>query len=696
ELTALCTSLQRQHTELVSKFVAQELEINKLKAKIKLLEDKYRGVTEQSRDDAPIKGRRLDEREEAAKRVIFVGNKMHKAFPLPGESSHWQYKFPLPVEGVPTARRMEIPLPGVCTAMMKKLPQREFYTSALRNQAGWKVKHFKGMTLKEIKEKFDPVWKQIQDFIPIGSKEEAERFKRKEKVKEMMQLVPVEEVYVEALQVKHPIIDWKVHTEGQRSYWKIIRLGGSSVSYQFFVDMLKHFDREDLNQLWGLVKETLSIRPATSDKEMELWLEHQVQERIVRNKMHKAFPLPVKTSHCQKKFPLLVKKVPPAEEKRCHCCEVSTATKVKESNYNCNIMYKDSLSYKGSPLVIVEIIESSENLEISCIHSFKIIMANVIPPDHVDDLPVVESNQPDAISVIPEPILVDENEDPEEEEFEEEEEPQEEEDMDIDDEEDENEPKLTFPYKEADPFNSPPPASDSEPEDVIEVEDTVEPEDETTPASVHETTHALVKKKGKAKDEYYVKLILELDNEVRSSIGEGAAAMENLVRKLGNAKERAECKKLKKELKEAWGFLFEERPNEAINVPVEDEESPSFKPRGSPQSVDAAIAVERARQANAGNNASGSGKSRGQVTAPVVRECTFVGFMKCNPNNLCGTEGAIELRRWFKKTEITFEKSEYVEDKKVMFAAATLRGPALTWWNSKVVTLGLDFANQMG
>nr|GEX83757.1 putative ribonuclease H-like domain-containing protein [Tanacetum cinerariifolium] len=51
-----------------------------------------------------------------------VGNKMHKAFPLPGESSHWQYKFPLVVDGVPTTRRMEIPLPGVCTAMMKKLP----------------------------------------------------------------------------------------------------------------------------------------------------------------------------------------------------------------------------------------------------------------------------------------------------------------------------------------------------------------------------------------------------------------------------------------------------------------------------------------------------------------------------------------------------------------------------------------------
>nr|GFB80144.1 hypothetical protein [Tanacetum cinerariifolium] len=32
-------------------------------------------------------------------------------------------------------------------------------------------------------------------------------------------------------------------------------------------------DREDLNQLWSLVKETLSIRQALSDKEEELWVE---------------------------------------------------------------------------------------------------------------------------------------------------------------------------------------------------------------------------------------------------------------------------------------------------------------------------------------------------------------------------------------------------------------------------------------
>ncbi|GKB72372.1 putative reverse transcriptase domain-containing protein [Tanacetum coccineum] len=316
-------------------------------------------------------------------------------------------------------------------------------------------------------------------------------------------------------------------------------------------------------------------------------------------------------------------------------------------------------------------------------------MANVILPDHVDDLPVVEPNQPDVVPVIPEPVLVDEDEDPEGEELEEEEEPQEEEDMDIDDEEDENEPELTFPYEEVDTLNPPPPASDSEPEDVIEVEDTVKPEDETDSDGLlpgfmrrdidslfgriasllrrlcgHEMTHALVEKKGKAKDEYY----------------------ENLVRKLGNAEERAECKKLKKELEEArFSNTLLHMQNEQVErdlywtrVQAHEIMPPKSAPltqaavwRMIKESVDAAIVAERARQTNARNNSSGSGQARGQVTIPIVRECTFAGFMKCNPDNC-------------------------VEDKKVEFSAATLRGLALTWWNSKVAILGLDVANQMG
>ncbi|GJT66853.1 putative reverse transcriptase domain-containing protein [Tanacetum coccineum] len=111
------------------------------------------------------------------------------------------------------------------------------------------------------------------------------------------------------------------------------------------------------------------------------------------------------------------------------------------------------------------------------------------------------------------------------------------------------------------------------------------------------------------------------------------------------------------------------------------------------ESVDAAIAAERARQANVRNDASGSGPVKGQDPAPAVYECTFAGFMKCNPTAFRRVKGAGELRRWFEKTKSVFEISECAEGKKVKFAAATLEGPALTWWKTKVATMGLETMN---
>nr|GEX56434.1 hypothetical protein [Tanacetum cinerariifolium] len=84
------------------------------------------------------------------------------------------------------------------------------------------------------------------------------------------------------------------------------------------------------------------------------------------------------------------------------------------------------------------------------------------------------------------------------------------------------------------------------------------------------------------------------------------------------------------------------------------------------ESVDAAIAAERARHANVRNNARGPGPVRGQDVAPVVRECTFVGFMKCNPTSFRGTKGAVELRRMFEKTESVFRIIECAEGEKTV------------------------------
>ncbi|GJU12982.1 hypothetical protein Tco_1135378 [Tanacetum coccineum] len=100
------------------------------------------------------------------------------------------------------------------------------------------------------------------------------------------------------------------------------------------------------------------------------------------------------------------------------------------------------------------------------------------------------------------------------------------------------------------------------------------------------------------------------------SLSKKEAVFEDLTKEICNAEESVECKKLKKELEDArssntllrmqkerverdlyWtrvqahevyqemirrGVVFEERPNEAINVLVKDEESPSSEPRESP------------------------------------------------------------------------------------------------------------------
>nr|GEV56783.1 hypothetical protein [Tanacetum cinerariifolium] len=140
---------------------------------------------------------------------------------------------------------------------MTKKQNRDYYMAVIKNNLGWKVKDFRGMTFKEVEAKFNSVWKQMEDFIPMGLMEEAERIKRKEvpeeKVKEMTQLVPIEEVYVEALQVKHPIIDWKVYTKGQRSYWKINRRLSPPISdkeMELWVELSRLYKPNNEDQLW--------------------------------------------------------------------------------------------------------------------------------------------------------------------------------------------------------------------------------------------------------------------------------------------------------------------------------------------------------------------------------------------------------------------------------------------------------------
>nr|GEZ55177.1 hypothetical protein [Tanacetum cinerariifolium] len=261
ELTAFCTSLQRQHSELISKFEAQELEINRLKVRVKLLDDKEDWLKKdlemmpQSRREIWMKGRQQ-------LRDICHCHCGHSIQKKKGKEVMVESKTPKKQKvqeqiDAQVAKELEEQLEREDQRMSEQIAKdaevaRIYFEEELQSMIDGLDRSnetvAKGMTFEEIEAKFTTVWKQIEDFIPMGSKEEVERLKRKglsldqesvkklktseevieeakspdevpeEKVKEMMQMVPIEEVYVEALQVKHPIIDWKVHTEGRRSY----------------------------------------------------------------------------------------------------------------------------------------------------------------------------------------------------------------------------------------------------------------------------------------------------------------------------------------------------------------------------------------------------------------------------------------------------------------------------------------------
>nr|GEV30683.1 hypothetical protein [Tanacetum cinerariifolium] len=126
---------------------------------------------------------------------------------------------------------------------------------------------------EEVRPIFEREHKHVQTFLKSDRDEEPskkrvaketllqESFKKlREKVKvsdvqNMLQIIPMAEFKVEALQVKYPLIDWEIYSEGLRTYWRTIRVGGITQEFQSFEDILKDFDRDDLDALWRITKE---------------------------------------------------------------------------------------------------------------------------------------------------------------------------------------------------------------------------------------------------------------------------------------------------------------------------------------------------------------------------------------------------------------------------------------------------------
>ncbi|GJX76348.1 hypothetical protein Tco_0323159 [Tanacetum coccineum] len=119
-------------------------------------------------------------------------------------------------------------------------------------------------TQKEMQEVSKETGAKRKKSIPRKStrkRQKMEEDAEKEELKGFLDIIPREEVpiEVESLFTKFPVVDWKtcVLTENFM-YYQVFRGDGSSKNYKVLSEMLEDFDRQDVEELYRLVKEKYS------------------------------------------------------------------------------------------------------------------------------------------------------------------------------------------------------------------------------------------------------------------------------------------------------------------------------------------------------------------------------------------------------------------------------------------------------
>ncbi|GKF40031.1 hypothetical protein Tco_0120092, partial [Tanacetum coccineum] len=104
------------------------------------------------------------------------------------------------------------------------------------------------------------------DLVEGSSKRAGEELEHKNVKKQKVALDAI------PLAVKSPsIVDWKIHKEGKKSYYQIIRADGSLKMYLVFSHMLKSFEGEDLETLYKLVKAKYELTRPVEDLDLVLY-----------------------------------------------------------------------------------------------------------------------------------------------------------------------------------------------------------------------------------------------------------------------------------------------------------------------------------------------------------------------------------------------------------------------------------------
>ncbi|GJU97689.1 hypothetical protein Tco_1326960 [Tanacetum coccineum] len=170
-----------------------------------------------------------------------------------------------------------------------QVQQRKIMCTYLKNMEGKKPKDLKNKSFDSIQKMFDRAFKRMNTFVDFrtdlvedsskraGAELEQESTKNQKvdedkdtaELQSLMEFIPDEEevaIDVVPLATKSlKIVDWKIHKEGKKSYYQIVRADGKPQMYMIFSQILKSFDREDLEDLYKLVKARYgSTRPVES------------------------------------------------------------------------------------------------------------------------------------------------------------------------------------------------------------------------------------------------------------------------------------------------------------------------------------------------------------------------------------------------------------------------------------------------
>ncbi|GKA64462.1 hypothetical protein Tco_0764068 [Tanacetum coccineum] len=151
-----------------------------------------------------------------------------------------------------------------------KAERNKLYMSTYikHQEGGYSIKQLKLLSFEQVKEIFEATMRRVQSFVPMDSQLEVQRLKRAGQ--------EVSKKHVKRQKIGEASGSGEEHSaekEKEVSQEDLQQLVMIVPVEEVYVEALRKFDRDDLDKLWSLVKERSSSIDPTDDKERILWVE---------------------------------------------------------------------------------------------------------------------------------------------------------------------------------------------------------------------------------------------------------------------------------------------------------------------------------------------------------------------------------------------------------------------------------------